>query len=33
MIVESLTLSAVGGACGVLIAYGAIRLILMIAPG
>src|SRR4030095_5124757 len=28
MIVESLTLSAVGGACGVLIAYGAIRLIL-----
>ena len=32
MIVESLTLSAVGGACGMLIAYGAIRLILMIAP-
>ena len=32
MIVESLTLSAVGGACGVLIAYGAIRLILALAP-
>src|SRR5260370_20969065 len=32
MIVESLTLSAVGGACGVLIAYAAIRLILALAP-
>jgi putative ABC transport system permease protein len=32
MIVESLTLSAVGGACGVLIAYGAIRIILALAP-
>jgi predicted permease len=32
MIVESLTLSAVGGACGVSIAYVAIRLILLIAP-
>src|SRR5260370_22743437 len=32
MIVESLTLSAVGGVCGVLIAYGAIRLILALAP-
>ena len=32
MIVESLTLSAVGGACGALVAYVAIRLILMIAP-
>ncbi len=32
MIVESLTLSAVGGACGILIAYGAIQLILALAP-
>src|SRR5262249_41447786 len=32
MIVESLTLSAVGGACGALIAYGAIRVILALAP-
>jgi predicted permease len=32
MIVESLTLSAVGGACGVLIAYAAIQLILALAP-
>src|SRR5260370_16281072 len=32
MIVESLTLSAVGGACGVLIASAAIRLILALAP-
>jgi predicted permease len=32
MIVESLTLSAVGGSCGVLVAYGAIRLILALAP-
>src|SRR5258708_28030362 len=32
MIVESLTLTAVGGACGVSIAYGAIRLILALAP-
>jgi predicted permease len=32
MIVESLTLSAVGGGCGVLIAYGAIRVIVALAP-
>jgi len=32
MIVESLALSAVSGACGVLIAYGAIRAILALAP-
>jgi putative ABC transport system permease protein len=32
MIVESLTLSAVGGLCGVLIAYAGIRLILALAP-
>ena len=32
MIVESLTLSALGGACGILIAYGAIQLILALAP-
>jgi predicted permease len=32
MIVESLTLSAVSGACGELIAYGAIRVILVLAP-
>jgi putative ABC transport system permease protein len=32
MAAESLTLSAVGGACGVLIAYGGIPLILAIAP-
>jgi putative ABC transport system permease protein len=32
MIVESLTLSALGGFCGVLIAYAAIRLILALAP-
>jgi predicted permease len=32
MVVESLTLSAVAGACGASIAYGAIRLILVIVP-
>jgi predicted permease len=32
MMVESLTLSAVGGACGALVAYVAIRLILTLAP-
>ncbi|HEY3129501.1 MAG TPA: ABC transporter permease [Acidobacteriota bacterium] len=32
MIAESLTLSAVGGACGVLVAYDAIQLILALAP-
>jgi putative ABC transport system permease protein len=32
MIVESLTLSAVGGACGTLVAYFALPLILMLAP-
>jgi ABC-type antimicrobial peptide transport system permease subunit len=32
MIVESLTLSAVGGGCAMLVAYGAIRVILAVAP-
>jgi predicted permease len=32
MVVESLTLSGVGGGCAILIAYGAIRVILAVAP-
>jgi len=32
MIVESLTLSAVGGACGIWVAYGAMQLVLALAP-